>query len=382
MEDFNFDVSQYTVNEMEHLLKLKPKYLLGDIEKYKDDKVEHIIQANYCSTFKTKLVHFMNEITAILRYNYKKSQEDEESNSYNNHTIYKNTDYNVTYPTKIVESNLNQLKVQTITKTLSLNTLFRNNHLKTQSISTDCEFILPLKITNVISLKLSSLEFPCSYYTFSDHLKNNILNIVENTTNLSANIVLPEGNYSSGQDFADALTNSINVALNTSARFTVSFDEIKGKITISNTTYTFTMNLLTVSNMKLYSTLGWIIGFRNNKYSGLLSYTGETILSLTTIEYIYFYLNDYHVSNRNSVIAIFNDNFLDTNILAKIPINVENFNYLISDNSDFISKERNFFGPVDIEKIHIKIYNKYGDILFINNMDFAFSIECKILYDL
>jgi hypothetical protein len=373
MEDFNFDVSQYTVNEMEHLLKLKPKYLLGDIEKYKDEKVQHIIQANYCSTFKTKLVHFMNEITAILRYNYKKSQED---------TIYKNTDYTVTYPTKIVESNLNQLKVQTITKTLSLNTLFRNNNLKTQSISTDCEFILPLKITNVISLKLSSLEFPCSYYTFSDHLKNNVLHIVENTTNLSANVVLPEGNYSSGQDFADTLTNSINTALNASARFTVSFDEIKGKITIANTTYAFTMNLLTVSNMKLYNTLGWIMGFRNNNYSGLLFYTGETILSLSTIEYIYFYLNDYHVSNRNSVIAIFNDNFLDTNILAKIPINVENFNYLISDNSDFISKERNFFGPVDIEKIHIKIYNKYGDILFINNMDFAFSIECKILYDL
>jgi hypothetical protein len=380
MEDFNFDVSQYTVNEMEHLLKLKPKYLLGDIEKYKDVKIEHIIQTNYCSTFKTKLVHFMNEITSILRHNYNKYKEEINNEIYN--PMYKNTDYNVTYPTKIVESNLNQLKVQTITKTLSLNTLFRNNNLKIASTSTDCEFILPLKISNVISLKLSSLEFPCSYYTFSDHLKNNVLQITENVTNLSANIVLPEGNYSSGDDFADGLMNSINTGLNSNSRFNVSFDEIKGKITISNITNTFTMNLLTTPNMKLHVTLGWIMGFRNNTYSGLLSYTGETILSLTQIEYIYFYLNDYHVSNRNSVIAIFNENFLDTNILAKIPINVDNFNYLISDNSDFISKERNFFGPVDIEKIHIKIYNKYGEILFINNMDFAFSIECKILYDL
>jgi hypothetical protein len=201
-------------------------------------------------------------------------------------------------------------------------------------------------------------------------------------TNLSATIVLPEGNYSSGDEFADGLMNSINAGLNSNSRFTVSFDEIKGKITISNITNTFTMNLLTTPNMKLHVTLGWIMGFRNNTYSGLSSYTGETILSLTQIEYIYFYLNDYHVSNRNSVIAIFNENFLDTNILAKIPINVDNFNYLISDNSDFISKERNFFGPVDIEKFHIKIYNKYGEVLFINNMDFAFSIECKILYDL
>ena len=37
MEDFNFDVSQYTVNEMEHLLKLKPKY-----SKYFDKSLDEI----------------------------------------------------------------------------------------------------------------------------------------------------------------------------------------------------------------------------------------------------------------------------------------------------------------------------------------------------
>ena len=364
-EHFNFDVFEYSINELEHLLKLKPKYLIGEIETYKDLQIEKIIETECSEKMKKKIIHFMNEISLILKFNYQNSRN-----------------YTTTYPTKIVESNLNQLKVQTVTKTLSFNTLFRNNNIKTSSISTDCEFMLPLTIKNVISLKLTSLEFPCSYYTISDSLKNNIIYIKEDTTNIEGNVVLPEGNYSSGSLLADELQNSISQIFGTEGRFNVLFDEIKGKITINNTKNTFTMKLIIFQNMKLYNTFGWLLGFRKPEYSNTSSYTSETILKLSTIEYIYFYLNDYNMSNRNSVIAIFNESYLETNILAKIPINVDAFNYLISDNSDFISKERQFFGPVDINKIHIKIYNKYGEILFINNMDFAFSIECKILYDL
>ena len=249
-EQISFDVFEYSIHELEHLLKLKPKYLIGEIEKYKDLQIEKILETNCSEKMKKKVVHFMNEISLILKFNYQ------------------NLNYNITYPTKIVESNLNQLKVQTLTKTLSFNTLFRNNNLKTSSISTDCEFILPLTVKNVISLKLSSLEFPCSYYTISDSLKNNILYIKEDTTNIEGNVVLPEGNYTSGSLLADELQNAIAQALGTDGRFNVSFDEIKGKITINNSTNTFTVNLI-VSHvtMKLYNTFGWLLGFRKPTYS-------------------------------------------------------------------------------------------------------------------
>ena len=372
-QQFSFNVFEYSINELENLLKLKSNYLIEEIEKNKDIQIQKILKTESSEKFKKKIIHFMNEISLILRFNY-------QTHKYS------------TYPTQIVESksNVNPTlpKTSTFTKTLAFNTLFRNNNLKTTSNSNDCEFILPVTIKNVTSLTLSSLEFPCSYYSLSDSLQNNVLYIKEDTTNITAKIILPEGNYTSGPLLAESLTLSFAFIYNdiingyTYNRFNVLFDEIKGKITISNSKYTFTMELIVVPQMKLYNTFGWLLGFREVTYTGLKSYTSETILKLSNIEYIFFYLNDYHVSTRNSVIGIFNDSYIETNILAKIPITVDAFNYVINNNSDLISKERQFFSPVDIDKIHIKIYNKYGDILFMNYMDFSFSIQCKILYDL
>ena len=44
--------------------------------------------------------------------------------------------------------------------------------------------------------------------------------------------------------------------------------------------------------------------------------------------------------------------------------------------------KRVYFGPTNINKLHIKIYDEYGRILDVNNGDLSLELECEILYDL
>ena len=47
----------------------------------------------------------------------------------------------------------------------------------------------------------------------------------------------------------------------------------------------------------------------------------------------------------------------------------------------FLTKTRKYNGPVTIKKLHIKVLDKFGTIIDLNNMDFSFTIELELLYE-
>jgi hypothetical protein len=51
-----------------------------------------------------------------------------------------------------------------------------------------------------------------------------------------------------------------------------------------------------------------------------------------------------------------------------------------SNPSDLIYKRRDYFGPVKIEKINIRLLDRYGEILDIVNNDYAIAIELTTMY--
>ena len=56
------------------------------------------------------------------------------------------------------------------------------------------------------------------------------------------------------------------------------------------------------------------------------------------------------------------------------------------DNSDpgistQLNRTREYFGPVNIQKLEIKVYDEYGRILDLNNMDWSFTLAFEKLYD-
>jgi hypothetical protein len=99
---------------------------------------------------------------------------------------------------------------------------------------------------------------------------------------------------------------------------------------------------------------------------------------------MYFVLNDYNLSQSSNLIAIFNDSFIDKHILAKIPYsNTDiNFQVLFDGKEDVISPRRQYFGPVDIRKMGMQLLDKYGDVINLNMMDFSFTLEIEMAYDI
>jgi hypothetical protein len=72
---------------------------------------------------------------------------------------------------------------------------------------------------------------------------------------------------------------------------------------------------------------------------------------------------------------------MDEDILAKIPMMNGKLSLIIDDNINPLTKKRVYNGPVNIRKIHVKILDKFGTLIDLNNMDFSFTIEVEILYE-
>jgi hypothetical protein len=58
------------------------------------------------------------------------------------------------------------------------------------------------------------------------------------------------------------------------------------------------------------------------------------------------------------------------------------FTLLVNRDMNVVTEPRKYFGPVDIQKLRIRIYDDHGRILNINNANYSFCLVFKMLYDL
>jgi hypothetical protein len=42
---------------------------------------------------------------------------------------------------------------------------------------------------------------------------------------------------------------------------------------------------------------------------------------------------------------------------------------------------REYFGPVDIQRLHIALYDEFGRIIDLNNMDWSITLAFELLYN-
>ena len=45
-----------------------------------------------------------------------------------------------------------------------------------------------------------------------------------------------------------------------------------------------------------------------------------------------------------------------------------------------VNRSRNYFGPVDIEKLRITLYDEYGRVVNLNNMDWSCALMFECMY--
>jgi hypothetical protein len=395
-DTFDFNINNYSVTDLEKFLNLDEAYTNEDVAKNsnvfsnKINKIEDI-------SFKNKLKEFINEVERILTTpNNKNSITSAGSTFIINDDKGATTNYiQQVYPTDIAKGSITALKKKSTFTSFCINTLFRDT---SSNSATDCIYYLPYVMNNVTSIEVISMEVPQSIYLFSQRLASNTIYFKEYsgaipTTPLEGLVTFPQGTYptsssSSLPDIATMMTDAINTQLGTGARFTVSIDLATNKITITNSTYIFEMYIVYPGTNKIiHRTMGWTLGFRQPSYVNELSYTTESIYNITPSEYLYLEINDFNVPQAASkVFGLFSNSYLDKNIIAKLDYtsstNYLAYNTISYDKHYILGGLREYYGPTHLQKFYIRLLDKYGSIVDLNGLDFSFTLELKILYEL
>ena len=278
---------------------------------------------------------------------------------------------------------INPLTIKTYKKVIAIDTRFRDNYDGTSS--TNFIVNLPTNLKKVLSMQVVNYQLPYTIYSVSKKAGSNSF-YVNNSL-----IEIMDGGYDESflvQEINSKLPEEIVLSYNpinskfsftSESNFSLNFDYFENNEMYYNLANNITKNQLT---------LGWIMGFRNNivmngkkvakKYEGANVYEAENCFDGgVSNKYYLLSINDYQNNHNNAFDSAFKyQSLTDNNILCKMTNSKED------GMKTLLYPKRIYFGPTNINKLHIKIYDEFGRILDVNNADLSIELECEILYDL
>ena len=347
-----------------------------------------------------------------------------------------------TFPSNLKSGIINPLTRRSYKQIININTRFRNNYSTTSS--TNFGFNLPTPIKKVASMKLSDIQIPSMVYTISPELGSNSFRIGDVNGINSEPVTIPAGSYTACS--IKTIINTVLSTTQNYTNVKLNYNNNDGKMTFTRDPSGFSLDFnyidpscsqfsQTGSNIyKDQLTLGWLLGFRKNYqyyflqnatktlgvtnqlnkirnarpsltqtkknglqylknnytccspwieptdisyiYTDASSYTGEAIYDNQGSKYFLLSVNDYQNNSTIAVVSPLQEETLgDGNILAKIPSEC-------CDKCCIEYPDRIYFGPTDITKLHITLYDEFGRIVDMNNGDYSFTLELEIIYDL
>jgi hypothetical protein len=145
--------------------------------------------------------------------------------------------------------------------------------------------------------------------------------------------------------------------------------------------------------------LGWSLGYRNVKNDyfytydntfqrGFILFNGfyPAVVPYGDAEpdYNYVYVNEFTGSYNDTLLASSDNTYLAKSILARLQVDSAFFGVQFQSNNggeiSVLDKKRDYFGPVNIEKLHIKILNKFGDVADMVNVNYSLTFQFETLY--
>jgi len=330
-------------------------------------------------------------------------------------------EFNMVMPNEFNPGKMNPIHTPVLTKCLNVDTRFRDNLYTTQS--SDFIFTLPTKIRKVVSMQLSAYEFPVTFYGTSASYGNNFLHVYctyfdaisrDSSSVAHRTIIVPDGNYSandfllyinkslcprnedeslifSGLD-SSGIFNTIQMTIDLndngsgSGKVTLGTQQVTGyydpNLYVISIGLDFTLDINGETDLiSPTSKIGWNLGFTRPKYNGSKKFISDTLPDPATIRYLYLVVKDFNNSVNNHFVGAFNNWILNDNILARIPINGQYFNILMENQLSQHLEPRKYFGPVDIQRLHIQLLDDHGRILNINGANYSLCMTFKCLYD-
>jgi len=149
----------------------------------------------------------------------------------------------------------------------------------------------------------------------------------------------------------------------------------------------------------LYKNVGWMFGFKKCRYTvyktdvfvsfsqsstSIITYYGfmesESSFGNAISNYLFIDIDDYQKNFSPDAVVSNNSksSFIGNNIMGRISVN-SGFNTIICDGGGG-KVMREYFGSVKLEKLNIRILDKYGDVVDLNGNDISLVIEVQILY--
>jgi hypothetical protein len=436
MDGLDLDINNYTIKDLERFFQIAPnkKYSAADIELKEAQLKEVLLSTGHIDKkFKRDLMAFLDTAKDWL-ITVKCKNETKNPTSFHNVPKlekYPNvpaskeamprmeelmerpeTPYVNTFSSEYFPGIMNPLKTRVITKCLNIDTRFRDNITLTSS--SDFLVNLPIRLQKVVSMQIAAIEIPVSFYGISSRYGNNYFNIsaTQQLTDEaeifeeSKVVIVPDGNYNA-TDLIDTIntlisgTNADGSPLDPNSLFNYVILRLDVSQTGSGTAKVFietTGNLAyTIKSIDVdfsldingnpdktpvTSKIGMNLGFLKRKYLGATQYESETLVEPATVRYIYLAIDDFNNNVNNHFISAFNNSILSPNILARISIKGSYFSLMMESDLNTTSEPRKYFGPVDIQKMHIQVYDDHGRILDMNNSNFSFCLIFKMLYDL
>lgn len=427
MENLDLDINNYSVNDIEKFFQLTPgkKYTADDIELKEYNIRDTLLSSGHIDKhFKQNLIAFLDnakkwlisvkcdtpKAPTSIPINYKLDPLDtpvlRDLPSRQNELIERpETQFVYANNSQYFPGKLNQLDTRVVTKSLNIDTRFRENLYNTHS--SDFTLQLPTKFNKVVSMHLSSLEFPVTFYSISSYNGNDFLYLSvsysdgnDGTLISDKVLVIPDGNYNAS-DLIEKLNallddNPDSDSIFASIQFSLDITESgsgTGKVTIKPVgidaekitnimmDYTRDRNGI-IDNVDVSTKIGWNLGFIGRRYNGKTEYTADTVIEPASTRYIYLAIDDFCNSSQTQFINVFKDSIMNPNILARISIKASYFSLLMENDFNIVTEPRNYFGPVDIQRLRIRLFDDRGRLLDTNNSNFSFCLDLKMLYDL
>jgi hypothetical protein len=434
----DLDISNYTIRDLEVFFRYKPgdKFTASDIE-YKETVIrEQLLKSGHIDKkMKRDLISFLTsakdwliaakckiptpttlpKLPALDQTQYPAAtiMPDLGDRSTREQNLVENppVQYIHSLPGEFMPGSLNPINSRVITKCVTIDTRFRENYFGTTSA--DMMIQLPIKLSKIVSMQLTAIELPVSFYTVSSIYGNNYLYIQAkylvsgDETEYIDNIVLfmPDGNYN-GPDMITYL-NELMAPVDASGtllypnrpfsymNFVLDITVTgsgTGKVYLTSTDtdvmviteiiLDFTLDSEgNVDNTDISRKLGWNLGYRKRHYSGNTFYNADCSIEPNTLRYIYLAIDDFHNSVNNHFMTIYQKNVVAPNILARITLRGSFFSMIMDNDLNLVTEPRKYFGPVDIQKLRVRLLTDRGDVLPMNGSDFSFCLTFKQLYE-
>ena len=444
MDGFDFNIQNYSLSEMEDLLGLAAKkgkgYTPDDVASCKQRLVMKLASSGKQDK---KMVDFLNAVHKCILSKLDNGRGNAQENrfyspvtSLKQNTIIPGTKadghfvipdpYRMYDPEKYNDvgglvvgqsgappGTINPVKYSTVAISVNIDSRFRPNYFSTKS--TDLQITLPEKIHNIINYRVGSFEIPFyAIYSVSELNGNNAIQIQWSITSTTPQtygntftIVIPDGNYyttasTTNLTASASIENIINTILDSNTGFLAGklyfyIDQVSGKGVFAQPSTATAIYFKVISNVRsngvlnyeapLISFLGWQLGFRNAENISKNSTTGnmqgsvvsEALVAIRATNYIFIAIDDYNNSVNDYYSAVFSESFAIKNIITRV--NVGFLQDVNEASSIQLNRQRCFFGPVNIQKLRITLYDNFGRIVDLNSMDWNIELIFECVYD-